>query len=118
MGVSDVIGAASWSDHDPYTDEALLDPWLGTSSCAMPVPPCGCQVRDVRPHPVRLGTACAAGLGESFPSHNGVMMNDRMNLTWWTRDGRISLNSITSLSEAGTAAAATIFLSAMMLSRR
>ncbi|MDT7723267.1 MAG: hypothetical protein QOE94_4278 [Mycobacterium sp.] len=44
------------------------------------------------------------------------MMNDRMNLTWWTRDGRISLNSITSLSVAGTAAAATIFLSAMMFS--
>jgi hypothetical protein len=53
---------------------------------------------------------------ESFPFHNGVVMNDRMNLTWWTRDGRISLNSITSLSVAGTAAAATIFLSAMMLS--
>jgi hypothetical protein len=53
---------------------------------------------------------------ESFPFHNGVMMNDRMNLTWWTRDGRISLNSITSLSVAGAAAAATIFLSATMLS--
>jgi hypothetical protein len=29
MGTSDVTGAAPWSDHDPYTDEALLDPWLG-----------------------------------------------------------------------------------------
>lgn len=29
MGTSDVIGAAPWSDHDPYTDEALLDQWLG-----------------------------------------------------------------------------------------
>ncbi|HEV7419169.1 MAG TPA: hypothetical protein VGO30_04920 [Mycobacterium sp.] len=29
MGASDVIGAAPWSDHGPYTDEALLDPWSG-----------------------------------------------------------------------------------------
>jgi hypothetical protein len=29
MNTSDVIGAAPWSDHDPYTDEALLDPWPG-----------------------------------------------------------------------------------------
>ena len=26
---TDVIAAAPWSDHDPYTDEALLDPWPG-----------------------------------------------------------------------------------------
>jgi cytochrome P450 len=29
IGASDVIGSAPWSDHDPYTDEALLDPWPG-----------------------------------------------------------------------------------------
>ncbi len=29
MGASDAITAAPWSDHDPYTDAALLDPWLG-----------------------------------------------------------------------------------------
>ena len=29
MGASDVIRAARWSDHDPYTDEALLNPWPG-----------------------------------------------------------------------------------------
>ena len=32
-GKSDVIGAAPWSDHDPYTDEALLDPWPAAMSC-------------------------------------------------------------------------------------
>jgi hypothetical protein len=32
-GTSDVIGAAPWSDHDPYTDEALLDPWPAAMSC-------------------------------------------------------------------------------------
>jgi hypothetical protein len=29
VGASDAITAAPWSDHDPYTDAALLDPWLG-----------------------------------------------------------------------------------------
>ena len=29
MGRSKVIRAAPWSDHDPYTDEALLNPWPG-----------------------------------------------------------------------------------------
>jgi hypothetical protein len=29
VGTRDLIGAALWSDHDPYTDEALLDPWPG-----------------------------------------------------------------------------------------
>src|SRR4029077_9639028 len=29
MGMSDWIGRDPWSDHDPYTDEALLDPWPG-----------------------------------------------------------------------------------------
>ena len=26
---TDVNGEAPWSHHDPYTDEALLDPWPG-----------------------------------------------------------------------------------------
>ena len=29
MGASEMIGAVPQSDYDPYTDEALLDPWLG-----------------------------------------------------------------------------------------
>jgi hypothetical protein len=29
IGTSDLIGTAPWSDHDPYTDESLLDPWPG-----------------------------------------------------------------------------------------
>jgi hypothetical protein len=29
IGASDVIGAAPWSDHDPYADAALLDPRPG-----------------------------------------------------------------------------------------
>jgi len=60
VAASAVIGAAPWSDHDPYTDEAFSIRGRGTSGCATPVPPCGAQVRDVLPHPVRLGAACAA----------------------------------------------------------
>jgi cytochrome P450 len=29
MSVSEMITAAPRSDYDPYTDDALLDPWLG-----------------------------------------------------------------------------------------
>jgi cytochrome P450 len=79
MSTSDVIGAAPWSDHDPYTDEALLDPWSGYK-----------QLRDAGPA-VWLPTYEMFALtrydsvrralvdGESFVSRNGVMMNDRMN---------------------------------------
>src|SRR5258707_3873550 len=76
---SDVIGAAPWSDHDPYTDEALLDPWPGYK-----------QLRDAGPA-VWLpkyemfaltrydSVRRALEDGDSFVSRNGVMMNDRMN---------------------------------------
>jgi cytochrome P450 len=79
MGSSDVIGSAPWSDHDPYTDEALLDPWPGYR-----------HLRDAGPA-VWLPTYQMFALTrydsvrraledwESFPSRNGVMMNDRMN---------------------------------------
>jgi cytochrome P450 len=74
-----VIGAAPWSDHDPYTDAALLDPWPGYK-----------QLRDAGPA-VWLpkyemfaltrydSVRRALEDWESFPSRNGVMMNDRMN---------------------------------------
>jgi len=79
VAASDVIGAAPWSDHDPYTDEALLDPWPGYK-----------QLRDTGPA-VWLPKYEMFALArydsvrraledwESFPSRNGVMMNDRMN---------------------------------------
>jgi cytochrome P450 len=74
-----VIGAAPWSVHDPYTDEALLDPWPGYR-----------QLRDAGPA-VWLAKYEMFALtrydsvrraledGDSFVSRNGVMMNDRMN---------------------------------------
>ncbi|MDT7723266.1 MAG: hypothetical protein QOE94_4277 [Mycobacterium sp.] len=68
MSVSDVIGAAPWSDRDPCTDEALLDPWLGTSSCAIPVPPCGCPSTRCSPSPgtTRYGVRCSTGSPSRF----------------------------------------------------
>jgi len=79
MGRSKVIRAAPWSDHDPYTDEALLNPWPGYK-----------QLRDAGPAVwlpkyemfalTRYDSVRRALQDwESFPSHNGVMMNDQMN---------------------------------------
>jgi cytochrome P450 len=78
-GTSEVIGAAPWSDHDPYTDAALLDPWPGYK-----------QMRDAGPAVwlpkykmfalTRYDSVRRALQDwESFPSRHGVMMNDRMN---------------------------------------
>jgi cytochrome P450 len=74
-----VIRAVPWSDHDPYTDEALLDPWPGYK-----------QLRDAGPAVwlpkyemfalTRYDSVRRALQDwESFRSHNGVMMNDQMN---------------------------------------
>jgi cytochrome P450 len=79
MGASDVIRVAPWSDHDPYTDEALLNPWPGYK-----------QLRDAGPAVwlpkyemfalTRYDSVRRALQDwESFRSHNGVMMNDQMN---------------------------------------
>jgi cytochrome P450 len=79
MGASDVIRVAPWSDHDPYTDEALLNPWPGYK-----------QLRDAGPAVwltkyemfalTRYDSVRRALQDwESFPSRNGVMMNDQMN---------------------------------------
>jgi cytochrome P450 len=74
-----VIRAVPWSDHDPYTDEALLEPWPGYR-----------QMRDAGPAVwlpkyemfalTRYDSVRRALTDwESFPSRNGVMMNDQMN---------------------------------------
>ena len=78
-GAGDVIGAAPWSDHDPYADAALLDPWPGYKKLrdagpAVWLPKYG-MFALTRYDSVRR----ALQDWESFPSRNGVMMNDRMN---------------------------------------
>ena len=71
--------AVAWSDYDPYTDAALLDPWPGYK-----------KLRDAGPAVwltkyemfalTRYDSVRRALMDwESFPSHNGVMMNDQMN---------------------------------------
>jgi cytochrome P450 len=71
--------AAARSDYDPYTDAALLDPWQGYK-----------ELRDAAPavwltkHGMfaltRYDSVRRALLDwESFPSRNGVMMNDHVN---------------------------------------
>ncbi len=60
VAASAVIGAALWSDHDPYTDEAFSIRGRGTSGCATPVPPCGCPSTRCSPSPgtTRCGVCC------------------------------------------------------------
>jgi cytochrome P450 len=80
MDANEVVGATPWSDYDPYTDEALLSPWLGYK-----------QLRDAGPAVwltkyrmfalTRYDAVRRALLDwECFPSRNGVMMNEQMNL--------------------------------------
>jgi cytochrome P450 len=79
MGASEISSATPWSDYDPYTNKALLDPWLGYK-----------RLRDAGPAVwlrkyqmfalTRYGAVRRALLDwECFPSRNGVMMNDQMN---------------------------------------
>src|ERR1700754_3679580 len=52
VGTRDLIGAAPWSDHDPYTDEALLDPWSGYKQLRDAGPAvCGCPGTRCSPSP-------------------------------------------------------------------
>jgi hypothetical protein len=101
MGTSDVIGAASWSDHDSYTDEALLDPWLGYQ-----------QLRDAGPavwlpkyevfaltrydsYPGQANSTFHHPGRRAAPQQCSPRLQDitgRQQLTWWTRHMPISLN--------------------------
>ena len=49
--VTAVNGKAPWSHHDPYTDEALLDPWPGYKQLRVPAPPCGYRSMRCSPSP-------------------------------------------------------------------
>jgi cytochrome P450 len=77
MNVPTMLSARS--DYDPYADAALLDPWPGYK-----------KLRDAGPAVwltryqmfalTRYDSVRRALTDwESFPSHNGVMMNDQMN---------------------------------------
>jgi cytochrome P450 len=78
-GASDAIGAAPWSDHDPYTDEALLDPWLGYQQMRDAGPAVWLPKYEMFALTRYASVRRALEDWESFPSRNGVMMNDRMN---------------------------------------
>jgi cytochrome P450 len=79
MSVSDVIGAAPWSDHDPYTDEALLDPWPGYKQLRDAGPAVWLSKYDMFALTRYDSVRRALTDWESFPSRNGIMMNDQMN---------------------------------------
>jgi len=78
-GASEMISSAPQSDYDPYTDEALLDPWLGYKRLR----DAGSAVWLTRYQMFALTRYDAVRRAlldwECFPSRYGVMMNDRMN---------------------------------------
>lgn len=74
-----MIGGAPWSDHDPYTDEALLDPWPGYRHLRDAGPAVWLPKYQMFALTRYDSVRRALEDWESFPSRNGVMMNDRMN---------------------------------------
>ena len=74
-----VIGAAPWSVHDPYTDEALLDPWPGYRHLRDAGPAVWLAKYEMFALTRYDSVRRALEDGDSFVSRNGVMMNDRMN---------------------------------------
>jgi cytochrome P450 len=79
IGAGDVIGSAAWSDHDPYTDKALLDPWPGYQHLRDAGPAVWLPKYQMYALTRYDSVRRALEDWESFPSRNGVMMNDRMN---------------------------------------
>ena len=78
-GTSEVIGAAPWSDHDPYADAALLDPWPGYRKLRDGGPAVWLPQYEMFALSRYDSVRRALQDWESFPSRYGVMMNDRMN---------------------------------------
>jgi cytochrome P450 len=76
---TDVNGAAPWSNHDPYTDEALLDPYPGYKHMRDAGPAVWLPKYEMFALTRYASVRRALEDWESFPSRYGVMMNDRMN---------------------------------------
>jgi cytochrome P450 len=79
IGATDVIGSAPWSDYDPYTDAALLNPWPGYQQMRNAGPAVWLPKYQMFALTRYDSVRRALEDWESFPSRNGVMMNDRMN---------------------------------------
>ena len=71
--------ATPWSDYDPYTDQALLNPWPGYKRLRDAGP--AVWLPKYRMFALTRYDSVRRALTEwaSFQSHNGVMMNDEMN---------------------------------------
>ena len=69
--------ATPWSDYDPYTDQALLNPWPGYKRLRDAGP--AVWLPKYRMFALTRYDSVRRALMEwaSFQSHNGVMMNDR-----------------------------------------
>jgi cytochrome P450 len=71
--------AAAWSDYDPYTEAALLDPWPGYKMLRDAGPAVWLTRYEMFALTRYDSVRRALTDWESFRSGNGVMMNDQMN---------------------------------------
>jgi cytochrome P450 len=74
-----VIDSAPWSDYDPYSDEALLDPWSGYRELRDAGPAVWLPEYEMFALARYESVRRALEDWETFPSRFGVMMNDDMN---------------------------------------
>jgi cytochrome P450 len=74
-----MFSAAAWSNYDPYTDAALLDPWPGYKELRDAGPAVWLTKYEMFALTRYDSVRRALTDWESFPSHDGVMMNDQMN---------------------------------------
>jgi len=76
---SDAIDSAPWSDHDPYSDESLLDPWPGYRELRDAGPAVWLPKYEMFALARYESVRRALEDWKSFSSGKGVMMNDEMN---------------------------------------
>lgn len=79
MTTSNVIDSAPWSDYDPYSDAALLDPWPGYRELRDAGPAVWLPKYEMFALARYESVRRALEDWETFPSGYGVMMNDEMN---------------------------------------
>src|SRR5215472_17264371 len=79
MRASEEINATPWSDYDPYTDEALRNPWRGYKRLRDAGPAVWLTKYQMFALTRYDSVRRALQDWECFPSRFGVMMNDQMN---------------------------------------
>lgn len=80
MTVSDLTQTAPRSDYDPYSDQALISPWDGYRELRDAGPAVWLSKYEMYALTRYDSVRRVLENWEDFPSRNGVMMNDEMNM--------------------------------------